>query len=416
MRGRRLVTTERIVAIVSEDGQEVLAEVDEWANENGLYLDSVTVGEPIERVVDEGAATIGVTIGGDGTFLEGVKAFAPMEIPLLGVDVGTRPFLVRVEPADVREALGEIVRGHATIESRSQLRVRAGDLDVTGLNDVALEHVSPPDPVDRKITSMDVFVGDEYAGAYPGTGVAISTPTGSTGLALSAGGPIHYPRKNRTLQITPLLTHDIGVRPVVVDEGVPIIIEPRGGVVLDVDGGRHHRELGADVPIRIELADHSAELIHTSVEGSFFEALTDRLGWNLRRGEPPPLPAHVLPTETPDGVLEHAQAVAEEAAQSVGGPLRELHGRTESVEYKTDKADVVTEADYQSERIISTILESEFPGHNIHSEEDVRHESGSRFTWLVDPLDGTGNYANGNPNYAVSIALVRDDEPVVGVV
>lgn len=416
MRGRRLVTTERIVAIVAEGGKAVLEDVEAWANDNGLYLDSIPVGEPIESVVDDTASTIGLTIGGDGTFLEGVKEFSPREIPLLGIDAGTNTFLVRVSPDDVETALSEIIRGHATIESRSQLQVRAGDLDGTGLNDVVIEHIEPVKPVDRKITNLEVFVGDEYVGMYRGDGLTVSTPTGSTGLALSAGGPVHYPVKNHTLQITPLLTHHIGVRPVIVDEGVPITIEPQGPVVVSVDGGRHHRTFDPAVPIRIELADETAELIHTSAEGEFFEGLSTILGWNIRGETKPEVPSHVVASDTADSILERAQAIAEEAAQSVGGPLRELHGRTESIEYKSDKADVVTEADYQSERIITRVLESEFPGHNIHSEEDVHHDTGSRYTWLIDPLDGSGNYANGNPNYAVSIALVREDEPVVGVV
>lgn len=416
MRGRRLVATERIVAIVAEGGEEILEDIREWANDNGLYLDWIPVGESADTILDDGASTVGLTIGGDGTFLEGVKEFAPLEIPILGIDAGTNTFLVRIDPEDARDALAEVVRGHATIESRSQLRVRAGALDGTGLNDVVIEHVEPTKPVDRKVTNLEVFVNEEYVGMYKGDGLVISTPTGSTGQALSAGGPVHYPRKNHTLQITPLLTHNIGVRPVIVDEGVPITIEPQGSVVISIDGGRHHRKLDPEVPIRIELSDVTAELIHTRAEGEFFEGLSTILGWNIRRDPSPEVPSHVIASDSVNGILERALAIAEEAAQSVGGPLRELHGRTESVEYKSDKADVVTEADYQSERIITRILESEFPGHNIHSEEDVHHDSGSRYTWLLDPLDGSGNYANGNPNYAVSIALVRDEEPVVGVV
>ncbi len=416
MRGRRLVTTERIIAIVSSGGEAVLERLEAWATDNGIDIASVSVGESIEDVLSDRGPTIGVTIGGDGTYLEGIKQFAPREIPLLGIDTGTHPFLVRIDPDDMEEALREVIRGRASIESRSQLRVVAGTLEGTGLNDVMLEHVQPEDPVDRKITTFDVFVDEEYVGAYSGTGVAIATPTGSTGVSLSAGGPIHYPRNNRTLQITPMLTHDLSVRPIIVDQGATIAVESDGPVDLSVDGGRHHRRLEPGDPVRIEIAEEAAQLIHPSVEAGYFEALSSRLGWNLRDSEAPAPPVEVGSDDDQLSTLERAKRVAAEAAQSVGGPLRELHGQTESVEFKTDKSDIVTEADYQSESIITSIIENEFPGHNIHSEETVHHEGGSQYTWVIDPLDGTGNYANGNPNYAVSIGLVRDDEPVMGVV
>ncbi|MFP4590920.1 MAG: inositol monophosphatase family protein [Halobacteriales archaeon] len=415
MRGRRLVTTERIVAIASGPGGAYLDELAAWCDEADLELVTLDVGEPVTDAHVVAGRTIGVTLGGDGTYLEGIKQFAPREVPVLGVDAGTSPFLVRIEPADMLEALEEAVSGRATIESRSQLRVRADGFDATGLNDVTIEHVRSERHVERKISNFRVFVDNAYVGTYAGDGVMISTPTGSTGLAMSAGGPLHYPRNNCTLQVTPLLVHDLSVRPIVVDEGVPIAAEADVPVELSVDGGRHVRELAPGEVVRVEVAVQAARIVHPAVETGFFEALDDRLGWNLRREDPVAPRRRGSANDDPEG-LDRAHAVATEAARSVGGPLRELHGRTEQVEYKSDKYDLVTEADYQSERIITSIIEYEFPEHNVHSEEDIHHDAGSRYTWLIDPLDGTGNYANGNPNYAVSIALVDGDEPVVGVV
>ncbi|MFW6447956.1 MAG: inositol monophosphatase family protein [Halobacteriota archaeon] len=415
MRGRRLVTTERIVAIASRTGQGYLDDLAGWCDDEGLELVRLDVGDPVTDAHVVAGRTIGVTLGGDGTYLEGIKQFAPREVPVIGIDAGTSPFLVRIGPEDMLDALEEAISGRATIESRSQLRVRADGFDATGLNDVTLEHVRPTRPVERKISNFRVFVDNAYVGTYVGDGVMISTPTGSTGLALSAGGPIHYPRNNRTLQVTPLLVHDLSARPIVVDEGVPIAAEADVPIELSVDGGRHHRDLAPGEVVRVELAVQSAPVIHPDVEAGFFEALDDRLGWNLRT-EDPVVPQRRDTGRSEPGGLERAHAIATEAARSVGGPLRELHGRTEQVEYKTDKYDLVTEADYQSERIITSIIEYEFPEHNVHSEEDIHRDAGSRYTWLIDPLDGTGNYANGNPNYAVSIALVDGDEPVVGVV
>lgn len=415
MRGRRLVTTQRIVAIVSEAGEAVADDLVDWASTEDIEVAIFPVGASIDAEVLSQPNTIGVTIGGDGTYLEGIKAFSPFEIPVLGVDAGTHPFLVRLDPSDLAPALTEVLRGRATIEPRSQLRIRVDEFDATGLNDVTIIHVEPDRPVDRKITYVEVYIDEEYAGSFPGNGLAVSTPTGSTGIALSGGGPLHYPKNNRTLQITPLLVHDLSVRPIVVDEGVPVSMIADGPVFVSVDGGRYHEQVAAGTPIKLSVAEPEAQLIHTGYDTAYFAALSDRLGWNVRSGEGG-IPPHMVASEGANGLIDRALAVAEEAAQSVGGPLRELHGKTESIEYKTDKYDLVTEADYQAERIITSIIESEFPDHNIHSEEDVRRDAGSEYTWIIDPLDGTGNYANGNPNYAVSIGLVQGNDPVVGVV
>lgn len=416
MRGRRLMATERVVAVATDPSSPVVETLRTWVEENGLDLHVFGVEEPVGDHLETGTRTLGVTIGGDGTFLEGIKAFAPLEIPVLGVDVGTRAFLVRVQPDQLTEALAETIRGQATVEERTRFRVRADGIDATGLNDVMLRHRPPDSPVDRKITTFEVFIDQEFVGNFDGTGMLVATPTGATGMALSAGGPIHYPQSNHTLQLTPVLIHDLSARSVIVHDGHPLLLRAPDAVQLSVDGGRHFCTLDPETTVRVERANLGAHVVRTGIEPGEFETLGRRLGWHPRNRPEPVPPSPVVSAPESTDVRSHARIVAEEAAQSVGTPLRELHGKTESVEYKTDKADIVTEADFQSERIITAIIENEFPGHNIHSEETVHHEGGGRFTWIIDPLDGTGNYANGNPNYAVSIALVEDDRPIVGVV
>ena len=101
MHRRRLVTTEEIVAIASPDSEDVLDRLADWSDERGIECKPVAVGEDIDPVYEQGRDTLGVTLGGDGTFLEGVRAFAPREIPLLGINTGTLAFLPRVQPADM---------------------------------------------------------------------------------------------------------------------------------------------------------------------------------------------------------------------------------------------------------------------------------------------------------------------------
>ncbi len=109
-------------------------------------------------------------------------------------------------------------------------------------------------------------------------------------------------------------------------------------------------------------------------------------------------------------------------ARSAGTTLTESYEKLDRIDYKS-KRDVVTNADYASERLVIDAIKDRFPGDAILAEESGDHagvlrDDGSHNgrTWVIDPLDGTVNYANGIPYYCVSIGLVVDDVPTVGVV
>ena len=115
-------------------------------------------------------------------------------------------------------------------------------------------------------------------------------------------------------------------------------------------------------------------------------------------------------------------AFATDLAKKAGTILLDSYERVMRIDYKS-KRDVVTDADYTSERLVIGAIKSRYPGDAILAEESGEHAgvlrddgSGNGRTWVIDPLDGTVNYANGIPFYCVSIALVVDDRPTVGVV
>jgi len=111
-----------------------------------------------------------------------------------------------------------------------------------------------------------------------------------------------------------------------------------------------------------------------------------------------------------------------ELAGRAGTILTDSYERLERIDYKS-KRDVVTNADYASERLVIDAIKERFPGDAILAEESGDHagvlrDDGSHNgrTWVIDPLDGTVNYANGIPYYCVSIGLVVNDVPTVGVI
>lgn len=113
----------------------------------------------------------------------------------------------------------------------------------------------------------------------------------------------------------------------------------------------------------------------------------------------------------PDGARE----IAIRAALDAGAVLRGRLGQTREVAYK-GLIDLVTDADRASEELISSRIRGAFPDHEFLGEEGTRGAERADFGWVVDPLDGTTNYAHAYPHFAVSIALEQHGQAVLGVV
>ncbi|MCC6791832.1 MAG: inositol monophosphatase [Thermomicrobiales bacterium] len=117
-------------------------------------------------------------------------------------------------------------------------------------------------------------------------------------------------------------------------------------------------------------------------------------------------------------IPEGAKALAIQTARDAGAILREMLGRV-TVEFK-GTVDLVTDADRASETLIGSRIAGAFPDHRLVGEEGIARDTGSGdddvFTWIVDPLDGTTNFAHGYPHFAVSIALAFERTVLLGVV
>ena len=107
--------------------------------------------------------------------------------------------------------------------------------------------------------------------------------------------------------------------------------------------------------------------------------------------------------------------VAIDAARDAGALLRARVATTTDYELKGSQHDLVTEADHRAEDLIIEHISAAFPDHGVVSEERDPHQLGARYRWVVDPIDGTTNFAHGIPFFAVSIALERDGDLALGV-
>jgi myo-inositol-1(or 4)-monophosphatase len=117
----------------------------------------------------------------------------------------------------------------------------------------------------------------------------------------------------------------------------------------------------------------------------------------------------------PDASLSAVAEVAAAAAKAGGDVLRESYGRVQSVRFK-GATDLVTEVDVRAEQTIVALLRSHFPTHQILAEEGSVGGDDPRHRWIVDPLDGTTNYAHGLRIFSVSVGYERDGKLAAGAV
>ncbi len=169
-----------------------------------------------------------IVLGGDGTLVRAARDLAGYEIPLIGVNLGTLGYLCELERSTVFGAIDKLFEDKFDIESRMLL----GGVGICqkvrqekryALNDIVIHRRGS-----TQIMNLLVTVNGEYLNTYSADGIILSTPTGSTGYSMSAGGPIVDPKANLIL-ITPINSHDINSKSIVVgaDAVVTVEIAPR---------------------------------------------------------------------------------------------------------------------------------------------------------------------------------------------
>jgi len=105
-----------------------------------------------------------------------------------------------------------------------------------------------------------------------------------------------------------------------------------------------------------------------------------------------------------------------EIAKEAGQIIKKGFGENIAIEFKTDEANLVTNIDKAAERIIIDFIRKEYPDHSIIAEESGENKTNSEYTWIIDPLDGTTNFAHKLPIFAVSIGIQKGNETVIGVI
>jgi NAD+ kinase len=231
-------------------------------------------------IADIGAvACAAVVMGGDGTMLGLARQLAPYDVPLIGINQGRLGFMTDIPIDRMLPVLGDILAGRSTAEKRTLLEakvVRDGVAIAEGLavNDVVVSRGAGAGMVELKVE-----VDGKFMYAQRSDGLIISTPTGSTAYALSAGGPLLHP----TLQgivLVPIAPHALSNRPIVVPDVSEIVVELINGRDTSVNFDMQtFASLQQHDRIVIARSPNTITFLHPQ-GWSYYDTLREKLHWN----------------------------------------------------------------------------------------------------------------------------------------
>lgn len=165
-----------------------------------------------------------IVLGGDGTMLRAARETRQRNIPLIGVNLGTLGYMTEIEPANLEEALDRLIAGEYEQESRMMLYGKAvlkdgREQEGWALNDIVISRTGS-----LQIIRFNIYVNGLFLNTYSADGMIVTTPTGSTGYNLSAGGPLVEPRA-KLIMLTPICPHSLNQRSIILSPEDVIEIE-----------------------------------------------------------------------------------------------------------------------------------------------------------------------------------------------
>lgn len=215
-----------------------------------------------------------MVVGGDGSILSASKKAIQLNIPIMGVNTGKLGFLADHDPTNYKEIM-ETLTGQYDLEQRSMLNIDIGADSYAALNEVMVSRKEA-----GRIIILKLFINDRYICGYSCDGLMITTPTGSTAHALSAGGPIMHPDSS-SLLIVPVCPHKLNSRPIVIPnhQQIKIQIDFKEKItpIVSMDGFNQ-----LDIPQdEVVLVNHHPKTLHLvrSKRYHFYETLKRKLHW-----------------------------------------------------------------------------------------------------------------------------------------
>ncbi|MDA8187118.1 MAG: NAD(+)/NADH kinase [Dehalococcoidales bacterium] len=277
-----------------------LPDAEPFAHDLAGHLSPLGLDIPIVSVWEEAAARemvsgamFAVTLGGDGTVLRATRIVAPLDVPVVGVNLGKLGFLTEMDRGEAARKLPEFVAEHFWVEERVMLSIeierqahpaqgdwvapRAAVEHLFAVNDIVAGRAGLARAVDISIWIDGIFVS-----RYTADGVIVATPTGSTAYSLAAGGPVLHPQLENLL-LTPILPHLSNAYPLICPPGASIQLEVctghQAGVTVD---GQIDMPLYNGDMVKAFAAPQKARFLRAQSPSYFYFSLAKRLRRDLR--------------------------------------------------------------------------------------------------------------------------------------
>lgn len=219
------------------------------------------------------------SIGGDGTLLDTLPLIRDSNIPVLGINMGRLGFLSSISKQEIDDAVNQLIAGKYSLEKRTLIQLE-NPPNLFPVVNYALNELTIFRKETTSLIVVRVYVDDYFVNAYWADGLIIATPTGSTAYSLSAGGPIITPH-SANFVITPIATHNLSVRPIVIPDDSIIKLRVVGrhtSYTLSMDS--RMAEMDDTVDIVIKKAPFFLNMV--AMEGkTFFGTIRDKLLWGL---------------------------------------------------------------------------------------------------------------------------------------
>jgi len=248
-----------------------------------IFLEKETAQEIRERGLDYAAigakADLAIVIGGDGTLLAAARNLVRHHVPVVGVNLGRVGFMTDIGHRHMQDGIAAILEGRYKVEERTLLDAEILRGKESVLRTLALNDAVVSKGAQGRLIEFELKLDGEFVYSLRGDGVIVATPTGSTGYALSAQGPILHPSLP-AFALVPLAPHTLSARPVSVSDKSVIEIHLKhaqearahfdGLALADLrDGDRLVLKRSAD----------SARFVHPPGY-KYFATLREKLGWS----------------------------------------------------------------------------------------------------------------------------------------
>ncbi|HIU92770.1 MAG TPA: NAD(+)/NADH kinase [Candidatus Limenecus avicola] len=217
-----------------------------------------------------------ITVGGDGTLLKAARYYAPINVPLLGINLGRLGFLAQANPDEIESSVDKLLNGEYSLQYRMMLSVF--DDNLLALNDIVIKGDSF-----SRTSKLFLSINNKVVCDYLADGIIIATPTGSTAYTLSAGGPVMAPELEAVV-IVPICPHTLTARPLVIPANETIKIsscKTCNKLKLSADG-QDTIDINTQDSIVIKKSSVRAKLVILEKENNeFYSILRKKLKWGV---------------------------------------------------------------------------------------------------------------------------------------